>query len=225
MPEGWRVPSLRMRRISCRLRLSLVSDMGQRALIFISETQWQPEVKCLAGKMKTRALWWGYSYYTRHISFALSVCTKFLYRDWKNRKNFQPFQQDLIQPRFKKILVWYGIFCPFQTLKFSWAKLSFYGLKSLLNLFSFNSAHEKFDPLDNSYGALKQLYHLVVIEYHFKLSTASVPFILWDSSRSSSPVEKLQTAKKIFRGKPFYLLVVKEEEEVKNQYGQCTGDE
>ena len=35
MPEGWRVPSLWMRRISCRLRLSLVPEMGQRALIFI----------------------------------------------------------------------------------------------------------------------------------------------------------------------------------------------
>ena len=38
-PEGWRVPSLWMRRISCRVRLSLVPVMGQRALNFISETQ------------------------------------------------------------------------------------------------------------------------------------------------------------------------------------------
>ena len=41
------VPRLWMRRISCRLRLSLLPEMGQRARIFISETQW-PEVKCLA---------------------------------------------------------------------------------------------------------------------------------------------------------------------------------
>ena len=48
MPEGWRVPRLWMRRISCRLRLSLLPEMGERARIFISETQWLPEVKCLA---------------------------------------------------------------------------------------------------------------------------------------------------------------------------------
>ena len=36
MPEGWRVPRLWMRRISCRLRLSLLPEMGQRARIFIS---------------------------------------------------------------------------------------------------------------------------------------------------------------------------------------------
>ena len=48
MPEGWRVPRLWMRHISCRLRLSLLPEMGQRARIFISKTQWSPEVKCLA---------------------------------------------------------------------------------------------------------------------------------------------------------------------------------
>ena len=42
MPEGWRVPRLWMRRISCRLRLSLLPEIGQRARIFISETQWLP---------------------------------------------------------------------------------------------------------------------------------------------------------------------------------------
>ena len=31
MPEGWRVPRLWMYRISCRLRLSLLPEMGQRA--------------------------------------------------------------------------------------------------------------------------------------------------------------------------------------------------
>ena len=38
-PEGWRVPRLWMRRISCRLRLSLLPEMGQRARILTSETQ------------------------------------------------------------------------------------------------------------------------------------------------------------------------------------------
>ena len=48
MPEGWRVPRLWKRRISCRLRLSLLPEMGQRAQIFISETHLFPEVKSLA---------------------------------------------------------------------------------------------------------------------------------------------------------------------------------
>ena len=48
MPRGWTVPSLEMRRISCLLRLSLLPGMGQRARIFISETQWLPLLKCLA---------------------------------------------------------------------------------------------------------------------------------------------------------------------------------
>ena len=48
MPRGWTVPSLEMRRISCLLRLSLLPEMGQRARIFISETQWLPLLKCLA---------------------------------------------------------------------------------------------------------------------------------------------------------------------------------
>ena len=51
MPEGRRVPRLWMRRISCRLQLSLLPEMGQRARIFISETQWLPEVKCLARRL------------------------------------------------------------------------------------------------------------------------------------------------------------------------------
>ena len=48
MPRGWTVPSLEMRRISCLLRLSLLPEMGQRARIIISETQWLPLLKCLA---------------------------------------------------------------------------------------------------------------------------------------------------------------------------------
>ena len=37
-----------MRRISCLLRLSLLPEMGQRARIFVSETQWLSLLKCLA---------------------------------------------------------------------------------------------------------------------------------------------------------------------------------
>ena len=35
---GGHMPSLEMRHISCLLRVSLLSEMGQRAQIFISET-------------------------------------------------------------------------------------------------------------------------------------------------------------------------------------------
>ena len=42
-PEGWRVPRLWMRRISCRLWPSLAPEMEQRARILISGTQSLPE--------------------------------------------------------------------------------------------------------------------------------------------------------------------------------------
>ena len=46
-------PSSEMRHISCLLRVSLLSEMGQRAQIFISETLWLPLLKCL-GSLATR---------------------------------------------------------------------------------------------------------------------------------------------------------------------------
>ena len=39
IPRGCTVPSLKMRRISCLLRLSLLPEMEQRARIFMSEMQ------------------------------------------------------------------------------------------------------------------------------------------------------------------------------------------
>ena len=52
-PWGWMVPILKMRRFSCRLRLSLPPEMGEIAQTFMSEIEWLATLKCRATGLST----------------------------------------------------------------------------------------------------------------------------------------------------------------------------